>query len=809
MRRMKRLAGMMPPWLELSLVAIAAAFFIIVGASAVWAALTPIPSIENFENRQVAQSTKIYDRTGNVVLYDVHGSMRRTAVPLEQISIYAREAAIATEDDTFYTNAGFRPKAFLRAVLVNLRFMPGITGQGGSTITQQVVKNALLTQDKTISRKVKEIILALRLTRVYSKDQILQTYLNEIPYGGTVYGIQEASQYFFGVDANDLDLAQAAYLAALPQAPTYYSPYGNHRDELDVRKDFVLRRMKELSLITQEEWDRATNEKVEFRDEVEMGIKAPHFVFYVREYLEQKYGVDAVDREGLRVITTLDYDLQQKAEAIVEKRAPAMLRDFDASNTGLVVVDPKTGQVLVMIGSKGYFDDTIDGKVNVALAHRQPGSSFKPFVYATALKKGYTPETVVFDLKTQFSALCRPDDFSDEPPCYSPENFDGKFQGPITFRNALAQSVNIPAVKALYLAGITDSINTAVDFGISTLAGADRYGLTLVLGGGEVNLLEMTGAYAVFANDGLKNPPTGIVRVEDNRGRVLEEYAKKETRVIDPQIAREINDILSDNAARTPEFGADSPLNFADYDVADKTGTTNDFRDVWILGYTPSVSVGAWAGNNDNTPMQKKIAAFIIAPLWHEVMLAALEKYSSPTDVFPAPAPETDSLSPVLTGSWNIGSSEGVHDILHWVDKDNPRGARPSDPGNDPQYPRWEYAVSLWAGQHPYLLIGTPATDGQPYAPVVSQPADFQIISPHTAATVPWGVPVNAIITQPRSSDVRFVSYYLNGGLLGVSSIPPYALSFKPGVHGPATLQAVVTRIDGSTAGQSVSFTVQ
>lgn len=806
---MKRPGRALPPWLEMSLVGIATLFFIIVGVSAVWAALTPIPAIENFENRQVAQSTKIYDRTGNVVLYDVHGSMRRTAVPLEQMALYAREAAIATEDDTFYTNAGFRPKAFLRAVLVNLRLMPGIVGQGGSTITQQVVKNALLTQDKTITRKVKEIILALRLTRVYSKDQILQTYLNEIPYGGTVYGIQEASQYFFGVDAKDLDLAQAAYLAALPQAPTYYSPYGNHRDALDDRKNFVLGRMKELSMITQEEHDRAVNEKVEFRDEVEMGIKAPHFVFYIREYLEQKYGVDAVDREGLRVITTLDYDLQQKAETIVENRAPSMLRDFNASNTGLVVIDPKTGQVLTMIGSKGYFDDTIDGKVNVALAHRQPGSSFKPFVYATAFKKGYTPETVVFDLKTQFSALCRPDDFSDEPPCYSPENFDGKFQGPITFRNALAQSVNIPAVKALYLAGITDSINTAVDFGISTLSGADRYGLTLVLGGGEVNLLEMTGAYAVFANDGLKNPPTGILRVEDNRGRVLEEYSKSETRVIDPQIAREISDILSDNVARTPEFGADSPLNFPGYDVADKTGTTNDFRDVWILGYTPSISVGAWAGNNDNTPMQKRIAAFIIAPMWHEVMLAALEKYSSPTDAFSAPAPETDSLPPVLTGNWNTDPTQGVHDILYWVDKDSPRNGRPLNPGNDSQFPRWEYPVSLWAGQNPNLLAGLNATNGQPQTGISPRPADFQIISPYTGAVVPWGVMVNAVITQPRSSDVRFVSYYFNGGLIGVSSIPPYALSFKPGVHGPATLRAIVTHVDGSTAEQSVAFTVQ
>jgi penicillin-binding protein 1C len=800
----------MPPWLELGIIAIIAILFLTLGYAVLWATLAPIPSIENFENRQVAQSTKIYDRTGNIVLYDVHGTMRRTAVPLDQISKYVQEAAIATEDATFYQNAGFRPLSFLRAIFVDL--FSGSYQQGGSTITQQVVKNALLTQDKTITRKIKEIILALRLTKVYSKDQILNTYLNEIPYGGTIYGIQEASQYFFGADAKDVDLAQAAYLAALPAAPTYYSPYGNHRGALDARKNLVLGRMRDLGVITADEYAQASSEQVQFRDEADAGIKAPHFVFYVREYLEKKYGADAVDQQGLHVVTTLDYDLQQKAEASVAKFAPDMLKNFNASNEGLVAIDPKTGQVLAMVGSKGYFDDTIDGKVNVTLANRQPGSSFKPFVYATAFEKGFTPDTVLFDLPTQFSTACAPsDNTNDTPPCYSPSNFDGSFKGPMTMRSGIAQSENVPSVKVLYLAGIKDSLMTAQSLGITTLGDANQYGLTLVLGGGEVNLLEMTGAYSVFANDGVKNTPTGILRVEDNQGNVLESYADASSRVLDPQIARLINDVLSDNVARAPEFGADSPLNFSGYDVADKTGTTNDFHDVWVLGYTPGIAVGAWAGNNDNTAMAKKIAAFIIAPMWHDFMAQALAKYSSSSDTFPAPAPDSDtgSLPPVLTGNWNTDPSQGIHDILYWIDKDNPRGGKPLNPSSDPQFAYWDYPVQLWAGQNPAAIStnsgGIPRES--PAAPAPSA-SGFHIISPQTGTTISWGAFINAAVAVPPLG-IKFVTYYLDGGLAGVASQVPYTLSIRPSMHGPATLRAVLTRQDGSTEEQSVSFTVQ
>jgi membrane peptidoglycan carboxypeptidase len=461
-----------------------------------------------------------------------------------------------------------------------------------------------------------------------------------------------------------------------------------------------------------------------------------------------------------------------------------------------------------MVGSRGYFDETIDGKVNVALANRQPGSSFKPFVYATAYEKGYTPDTVVFDLQTQFSTHCKPEDITnDEPPCYSPQNFDGKFQGPITLRNAISISDNVASVKTLYLAGIKDSITTAESMGITTLGKAGQYGLTLVLGGGEVNLLDLTSAYGVFANDGVRNPSTGILRVEDNSGNVLEQYEDQSTRVLDPQIARLTNDVLSDNVARTPEFGADSPLYFPGYDVADKTGTTNDFRDVWVLGYTPGISVGAWAGNNDNSPMQKKIAAFIIAPMWHDFVQYALKKYSS--DGFIPPSPESNpySLPPVLVGNWNTDPSQGVHDILYWVDKSNPRGGRPMNPASDSQYAYWEYPVQLWASQNPGMTGG--AQPIIPQNPQQPQVGDFTITSPHLGTTIPWGTVINATIQASPNVQISSVTYYLNGAFAGTTSQYPYFYAISPLTHGPAILRAVVQKIDGGSSEQSVAFTVQ
>ncbi|MFZ2887310.1 MAG: transglycosylase domain-containing protein [Minisyncoccia bacterium] len=768
------------------------------GVFVAWAFFATVPSIETIENRAVAESTKIYDRTGNVLLYDVHGAVRRTEVPFEEISPFIRNATVAIEDDSFYQHNGFRPMAFLRAILVNLHLRAGYRGQGGSTITQQVIKNTLLTADKTPIRKAKEIVLAMKLERIASKDEILNIYLNETSYGGTVYGVEEATQYFFGKAAKDVSLAEASYLAALPQAPTRYSPYGSHRDELEERKNLVLSRMLDLSYITEEEHTLAMQEQVQFHKKEEAGIKAPHFVFYVREYLEGKYGADVVANEGLRVITTLDWDLQQKAEEIVAEHAPRMEANFRATNTGIVAVDPKTGQILAMVGSRD-FSDPAYGQVNVTTSRRQPGSSFKPFVYATAFEKGYTPETVVFDAQTQFSTACAPSDVANgEDPCYSPQNYDGLFKGPMKLRDALAQSQNIPAIKTLYLAGIQESIETARDMGITTLTDAARYGLTLVLGGGEVTLLEMTSAYGVFANDGIRNPPTGIMRVLDNSNETLEEYEQQESRALDPQIARQISDVLSDNVARTPEFGANSPLHFPGYKVADKTGTTNDFRDVWIVGYTPGISVGAWAGNNDNSPMERKIAAFIIAPMWHEFVEYALEKYPSDDFLPPAPDPEYDSLPAVLRGNWNTNPSLGVHDILYWVNKDEPRSGR-SGSHSDSQFSYWEFGVALWS-QGGVIGTGTPilTPGGQP---------GFAIATPSPNESIPLET-FETFVEYETSLGVTSVSYYLGDEFVGVSNQPPFQIAIQPSQSGPTTLKAVADSLRGQVE-STVTFTVQ
>jgi penicillin-binding protein 1C len=697
-------------------IALFAVGLLIGGAMLIWIATLDIPNLSSFEERRVLQSTKIYDRTGEVLLYDLHQDVRRTIVPYDSISRHIKNATVAIEDDTFFEHAGIRPIRTLKAVFDNIMSGDPLGGQGGSTITQQVIKNSILQREKTLSRKVKEWILALRLEQVLTKDEILGHYLNESPYGGTIYGVEEASLSFYGKHASEVTLAEAAYLASLPQLPTYYSPYGSHIDDLERRKNLVLERMRANGFITDEEYETAMNERVEFKPQSATGIRAPHFVFYIRDLLIERYGEESLAEMGLKVITTLDWELQEKAEDIVREKALYNDTAFNAENAALVATDPVTGDILVMVGSRDYFDTEIDGNFNIALAERQPGSSFKPFVYATAFKKGYTPETVVFDLKTQFSARCAPDNFTSEDNCYSPDNYDHQFRGPVTFKNALAQSLNIPAVKALYLAGVDESLKTARDLGITTLTHRDQYGLTLVLGGGEVKLLEMVGAYGAFANEGTRVDLVGILRVENNAGTILEEAAPESRRVLDRDITLQISDILSDNVARTPLFGANSTLHFPGRDVAAKTGTTNDKRDAWVVGYTPNLVVGAWAGNNDNSSMNE-ISGLIITPLWREFMDVALEKL--PVKTF-AKAPRTpDTIKPVLRGIW-FDPSElvvddpeggvdidieqavlGAHSILYFVDKDDPLGPRPVHQ-TDPQFPLWEYPISLWKAR----LIG-------------------------------------------------------------------------------------------------------
>ncbi|MEK7538723.1 MAG: PBP1A family penicillin-binding protein [Patescibacteria group bacterium] len=768
-----------------------------------------LPDFENFNDRKIVESTKIYDRTGKILLYDVHEGIKRTMVPFEAIAPELKNATIAVEDANFYHHYGVEPKSILRAIIANIS--EGGFSQGGSTITQQVVKNTLLTSDKNLTRKFKELLLSFKLEQAFTKEEILELYLNEIPYGGNIYGVAEASRVFFGKEPRDVTLAQAAYIAALPKAPTFYSPYGNNRKNLDARKDFVLKRMRELGFIDEVTYVSAQKEKVEFLPREPRGIKAPHFVVWIKEYLAEKYGEQALDENGYRVITTLDYELQKKAEEIVSDHAANMETKFGAKNMALVAMDPKNGQVLAMIGSRDYFETTNDGNFNVALAYRQPGSTFKPFAYATAFKKGYTPETVLFDVPTNFSTDC---DWHGVPltpatkkeDCYTPENYEGGYRGPISMRSSLAQSRNITSVKTLYLAGLKDTIATARRMGITSLNDESRFGLSLVLGGGEVSLLDMTGAYGVFANDGVKNKTTAILRIEDKAGKIIEEFQESREEVLPTEVARQITSILSDNKARTPTFGANSALYFGGKDVAVKTGTTNNYKDVWTIGYTPKIVLGMWAGNNDATPIKKgNSAGFTVTLVWRAVMDDILRK-TSPEKFIPLENEDLTALPASLQGIWQGGEKyvvdtisgklatpntpvqtkvirvvPEVHTILKWIKKDDPRGAPPTNPQNDAQFVLWEEPVRAWFAKQSfpegdrsgipteYDNVHTPES-----SPIISL-SGSDLAVPHTKADR-ISITVGSTGPYPLSR----VELYVNGVFVDKSTQPPFTISFIP-----------------------------
>ncbi len=767
----------------------------------IWASNLKIPTLESFETRRVIQSTKIFDKTGEILLYDVNQDVQRTVIPFDEISRNAKNATIAIEDREFYSHNGIKPKSILRAIFANTTSLG--YSQGGSTITQQVVKNSLLSTEKKISRKIKEWVLAVKLEKILSKDEILNLYFNEIPYGGNMYGIEEASQTLLGKSAHYLSIAEAAYLAAIPQAPTYYSPYGKNRNKLEERKNLVLLEMKKNGFITEEEYKNAKEEIVQFKEKETENLKAPHFVFYVINELEKKYGEEIVQNGGLHVKTTLDYNLQKKGEEIANRFALDNKEKFNAENSSFVAIDPKTGGILAMVGSRNFFDKEIDGNFNIATAHRQPGSTFKPFVYAEAFNKGYTPETVVFDVKTQFSTNCSPDNLTSEDGCYSPDNYDLKYRGPITLRDSLAQSINISSVKTLYLAGIDDSIRLAEKMGIQSLSNAGQYGLTLVLGGGEVSLLDMTSAYSVFANEGIRNPYVSILEVKDSNGEILEKLESKPKDVLNRETALKISSILSDNVARAPAFGQSSFLHFENRDVAVKTGTTNDYKDAWIIGYTPSVVLGAWAGNNDNTPMEKKVAGFIVAPMWRAFMDEIIS--TMPNESFPEPIVEESlDLKPVLRGKWQGGNSTkidsisgklateftpketikeifsgGVHSILYWVEKEDPRGPIPKNPSNDPQFVFWEEGVKRWL-------------DSQNYTPEDKVPEISEFDDVHGPNESPkvnlaplkneYKSNENITLTPTIQSKypITKVEYYVGGKYIGEQTLKQFSISFIP-----------------------------
>ena len=792
------------------LILTSALFFIFCGFIALWISTFQMPDLNSFDTIRVAQSTKIYDRTGKILLYDVHENTKRTVVLFENISKDIKNATVAIEDVEFYQHGGIRISSFLRAIIANL--FSGHFSQGGSTITQQVIKNSLLTTEKTISRKLKEWVLSIELEKVMNKDEILSIYLNGNPYGGTVYGVEEASETFFGKKASDVTLAESAYLAAIPKAPTYYSPYGQNKLQLNTRQKLVLSKMLENNFITQKEYDNAVKEIVIFLPQEQYGIRAPHFVEFIKQYLADKYGEDAVQQKGFKVITTLDYGLQSQAETIVKNYASSSISNFNASNAAAVAIDPKTGQILSMIGSKDYFDKTIDGNFNVALApNRQPGSTFKPFIYATAFEKGYTPDTVLFDVATEFQSTCNPDGTPIDPAavissstdCYMPSDFDGLYRGPVSLRNALALSLNIPSVKLLYLAGMKDSLETAKSMGISSLSDdPNQYGLTLVLGGGEVSLIDLTSAYGVFANDGIRNPYTGILSVQDSSGNIIEQYTTSSRKILDPNIAETISDVLSDNVAKAPEYGINSVFTFPGRQVAAKTGTTNDSKDAWTVGYTPDIVVGTWMGNNDNTPMHKNIAGLIVAPLWRQLMNAALassttvENFIKARDIDP-------NIKPALRGFWQgnetyfIDKISGklatemtpeetktevaitnIHSILYWVDKNNPLGPSPINPGDDSQFNSWEYGVQKWLLTNPQASTTKPTTFDDIHTQ--ANKPKVTIITPGQNNEYGKDNRINVTFQTVANYPLSTTNFYLNNELIGTSNTYPFVLSFVP-----------------------------
>ncbi|OGN13057.1 MAG: hypothetical protein A3C71_00375 [Candidatus Yanofskybacteria bacterium RIFCSPHIGHO2_02_FULL_43_15c] len=684
-----------------------------------------LPSADAIIARQISETTKIYDRTGQTILYNVHGEEKRTIIPWENIPPTIKQATLAAEDSSFYDHGGLDFKGILRSFFKNVSSFE--ISQGGSTITQQLIKKALLGDQRQSfysisSRKIKEAVLAMEIERKFSKDQIFWMYLNQIPYGSNAYGIESASQTFFGRPAKDLTLSQAALLASLSKAPSYYSPYGNHLPEILARKDNTLLRMKNLGYITPEEHETAIKEKLEFKPPRE-NISAPHFVLMVKDYLSKKYGEEMVQNGGLKIITTLDYSLQTIAEEAIAKQAGKNEKLYKANNAALTAVNPRTGQILAMVGSRDYFDIDKEGNFNVALAKRQPGSAFKPFAYATAIEKGFPDSTILFDYPTEFNPYCSPNSLGKKDQygldCYHPGNYDGGFRGPVTMRQALAQSLNIPSVQILYLAGIDQTIDLAERTGISTLQeNRSNFGLSLVLGGAEVKLLDIVSAYGVFANDGLRQIPAFILRVEDGAGNILEEYKPKEERVLAQQTARMITSLLSDNRARSPVFGPNSSLYFRDRPVAAKTGTTQENRDAWVVGYTPSLSVGVWVGNNDNQSMTRQGAGISASgPIWHDFMAKALQ--DQPVEEFlPADPVEVDKI--MLNGSYLVEktipkTTEGseiinienpnstpdpatpapkeAHSVLYYVNKEDPLGPFPSNPEDDLQFKNWEWAV--------------------------------------------------------------------------------------------------------------------
>jgi 1A family penicillin-binding protein len=679
-----------------------------------------LPTPNKINSRFAAQTTQIFDRNGKI-LYEMHGDKNRILVEFNEIPDNIKNATVAIEDKNFYKHQGFSGTRIIGSALTNV--LSGRRAAGGSTITQQFVKNAILSPEKTYTRKVKELILSIEIEQMYKKDDILKMYLNEIPYGSNAYGVKVAAKTYFDKDLKDITLEEAAVLAALPQAPTYYSPFGENKDDLLARKDLVLSLMADQGFITNKQAEAAKKKEIAFSNNPYGSITAPHFVMYVKQKLVEKYGEQMSSEGGLKVYTSLDLEKQKAAEDAISAGEAKFTR-YGATNASLVSVDPKTGQIIAMVGSKDFFNQEIDGNVNVATQNRQPGSSFKPFAYATSWKQpNWGPGSTMYDFKTDFGGG------------YVPSNYNGRDHGIQSMRSSLSGSLNIPAVKALYIAGLDDTLKTAHEMGITTLNDSADYGLSLVLGSGEVKPVDMASAYGVFANNGIRQDLNWFVKIEDSKGKTLDEFKPRSGKqVLDPQIAYLMSDVLSDNNARSYVFGSRNPLTLPDRKVAAKTGTTNDFKDAWTVGYTPNIATAVWVGNNDGTKMKKGADGSVIAaPIWQSYMKAATKNL--PKEEFKKPSGIKTVTIDAITGrkattatkqtrtdlfpSWYKTPAVNGQAVEVKVDKLSGKLATdkcPPElietrifspitaeiPPNDPSFARWNAPVQAWANANGY-----------------------------------------------------------------------------------------------------------
>lgn len=767
-----------------------------------------LPSPDKIVRRE-GFSTKIYDRSGKL-LYDVFEKERRTLVKLEEVPEYLKHATVSIEDKNFYKHEGFDPFGILRAL-----FNTATRGrlEGGSTLTQQLVKNVLLSPERTIFRKAREFILAVQIEKKYTKDEILQMYLNEAPYGGTAWGVQTAAETYFGKNVRDLTLAESAILAGLPQRPTAYSPYGTNPKAYIKRTEDVLRRMRDDSYISREQEEEAKRALPDIKFLPSgSGFKAPHFVMYVQQLLEDTYGQEVVQGGGLKVTTTLDLELQDGAQKIVAEEIEKV-ESLHITNGASVVLDATTGEILSMVGSKNFNDPNYDGQVNVTLSLRQPGSAIKPVTYLTALKKSYTASTIIMDVPTVFpGGAGQPD--------YQPVNYDGKYRGPLQLRYALGNSINIVAVKLLALVGIKDTLKTAHDLGITTLEptreNLSRLGLSLTLGGGEVKLLELTSAYGSFANGGKKITPTAILKVEDRNGRVLEEVKPEAGRqVMTPEQAFIISDILSDGNARAEVFGTRSALAVGGRTVAVKTGTTNDKRDNWTIGWTQNqVVAGAWVGNNDNSEM-KEVSSGVTgaAPIWRRIMQSVLrDKPNVSFDVPPGVvSADVDSVSGYLAHDGFLSRKEyftsnagpSGNDPIH----KNACGGeyfffREEDPTSGGGENRWQQGIDSWLINQSDSRYLPPADCGGNTNSSIT--IDFE--APKDNETI-LNTTFNVKVKVTSEEKIMQVELELDGAKIATFTSPPYETSVTT-TNGSHTLRVKAKDIKGKEVDKKITVAV-